>query len=51
MRYESLEDDFNRILRKTGAIESDKWITIPKVNPTPGKKHFTELQRQIQTVD
>ncbi|MDB4445909.1 hypothetical protein N9181_01365 [bacterium] len=42
MRFESLEEDFNRILQGAKVIGADDWITVPHTNPTPGKKHYHE---------
>ena len=39
IRYERLEEDFNRILRKAGVEE---FISIPHENATPGKKAYYE---------
>jgi hypothetical protein len=39
IRYERLEEDFNRILSKVGVRE---FVSIPHENATPGKKPFQE---------
>ena len=42
MRFENLEEDFNTILKKSGIIRPDRWVNIPNINPTPGKKAYQE---------
>ncbi|NJN73112.1 MAG: sulfotransferase family protein [Limnothrix sp. RL_2_0] len=42
IRYESLEKDFNAILRKVGSINSNEYIEVPNNNPTQGKKKYCE---------
>ncbi|NJL83649.1 MAG: sulfotransferase family protein [Chloroflexaceae bacterium] len=40
IRYESLESDFNKVLKDAGAIGRREWIEIPQKNPTLGKKPY-----------
>ncbi len=40
--FESLEEDFNQLLKEAEIIQSDEWIDIPKTNPTQGKKSYQE---------
>ena len=42
IRFEHLEEDFNTILKKSGIIRRDQWISIPKINKTSGKKLYHE---------
>lgn len=39
IRFEYLEEDFNRILKKVGV---EQYISLPNVNPTSGKKSYKE---------
>ena len=42
IRFEFLEEDFNKLIKEAKIIESDQWIDIPKNNPTQGKKRYQE---------
>lgn len=43
IRFENLEQDFNRILQNVGITE---WISLDNVNPTKGKKPYQEYYSQ-----
>lgn len=46
IRYENLEGDLNRILKKTGAIPKDEVLQVPRNNVTGGKKPYQEYYDQ-----
>lgn len=42
IRFESYEDDFNRLLKDAKIITLDEWVEIPQTNQTPGKKKYQD---------
>ncbi len=42
IRFESLEQDFNQLLKEAKIIGTDDWIDIPNKNPTPGKTKYQD---------
>ncbi|ACB53898.1 unknown [Crocosphaera subtropica ATCC 51142] len=42
MRFEHLEEDFNKILKEGGIIQHNEWVIIPHTNPTKDKKPYQE---------
>ncbi len=42
IRCESLEQEFNELIKDAKIIGSDEWVDIPKKNPTQGKKKYQD---------